>query len=59
MTTDPNATTDDILSRAELIAAATRIHDDQGCGCDPRYLMSCRRLANAILSLTRRAEGAR
>lgn len=36
-------------SREEIIAAATRIHDDEGCNCDRKYLMSCTRLAAAIL----------
>lgn len=42
-----------MATREELIAEATRIHDEQGCGCDPKYLMSCPRLAQAILSLGR------
>lgn len=42
------------LRRERIIAAATVIHDEQGCGCDRRYLMSCPRLAAAILSVAQR-----
>jgi hypothetical protein len=37
------------MTREELIARSTHIHDDAGCGCDPKYLMSCPRMAAAIL----------
>jgi len=37
------------LTREELMAEATKIHDDGGCRCDPKYLMSCARMAMAIL----------
>ncbi|MFI1197719.1 hypothetical protein ACH4T9_31285 [Micromonospora sp. NPDC020750] len=37
------------MTRAELIAAATEIHNRDGCGCDPKYLTSCPRMAAAIL----------
>lgn len=44
---------EDIVSerptREELIAVATHLHDDTGCQCDPKYLMSCQRMAAAIL----------
>lgn len=36
-------------TREELIAKATKIHNDEGCGCDPKYLMSCPKFATAIL----------
>lgn len=39
------------LTREQIIAQATAIHDEQRCGCDRRYLMSCQRLAAAILGL--------
>lgn len=39
------------MTREELIAAATKVHDREGCGCEPKYLMSCPRLVNAILRL--------
>ena len=37
-------------ARKQIIAAATKIHDDGGCHCDRKYLMSCTRMASAILS---------
>ena len=36
--------------REELIARATREHNKL-CSCDPRYLMSCPKMAAAILAL--------
>lgn len=39
----------DALTREALIAAATELHDAEGCSCDRKYLMSCHRMANAIL----------
>ena len=36
-------------TREELIAVATHLHDESGCGCDPKYLMSCPNMANAVL----------
>jgi hypothetical protein len=38
-----------MATRDELVAAATEIHDREGCACDRRYLMSCTRLAAAVL----------
>jgi hypothetical protein len=35
-------------SREEIIAAAKVVHDER-CSCDPPYLMSCPRMAAAIL----------
>lgn len=35
--------------RDQLLTAAGRIHNQAGCGCDPKYLMSCPRMAAAIL----------
>lgn len=35
--------------RERLIAAATELHDREGCSCDRKYLMSCPNMANAIL----------
>lgn len=29
------------VTREELIEVAASLHDDTGCSCDPRYLMSC------------------
>jgi hypothetical protein len=37
------------MTREALIAAATVLHDEEGCSCDRKYLMSCHRMANAIL----------
>ena len=37
------------VTREELIAAATALHDKEGCSCDRKYLMSCPNMANAIL----------
>lgn len=39
----------DALTREELIAAATVLHDREGCSCDRKYLMSCPNMASAIL----------
>lgn len=36
------------LTREQIIAAATKIHDDGGCQCDRKYLMSCPRMASAV-----------
>lgn len=36
-------------TREEVIAVATHLHDESGCGCDPKYLMSCPNMANAVL----------
>lgn len=36
-------------TREELIEVATGLHDEGGCSCDRRYLMSCPNMANAIL----------
>ncbi len=38
-----------VMTRDELIAAATELHDQEGCSCDRKYLMCCPKLANAIL----------
>jgi hypothetical protein len=37
--------------RAAILAEATRIHDEQGCTCDRKYLLTCSRLQRAILGL--------
>lgn len=37
------------VAEEELVAKATRIHGGEGCACDPKYLRSCPRFANAIL----------
>jgi hypothetical protein len=37
------------MTRDELIAAATELHDLEGCSCDRKYLMCCPNLVNAIL----------
>lgn len=44
---NPGQTT--IPTREELITKATEIHNREGCGCDPKYLMSCGKFAAAIL----------
>jgi hypothetical protein len=41
------------LTRGELIAVATHLHDESGCQCDPRYLMSCPVMANSVLQAGR------
>lgn len=46
------------VTRDQLVAAATAAHDEQGCGCDRRYLMSCPKFAAAILSLGKQAPAA-
>ncbi|MEU4558394.1 hypothetical protein AB0F72_08390 [Actinoplanes sp. NPDC023936] len=42
------------MTRDQLLAAATVIHDEQGCTCDRKYLMSCWRMAVAIVGLASR-----
>lgn len=37
------------MTREQLIAAATELHDREGCSCDRKYLMSCPRMASAVL----------
>lgn len=39
----------DALTREELIAAATVLHDEECRSCDRKYRMSCPNMANAIL----------
>lgn len=36
-------------TREQIIAAAKVLHD-QHCNCDPKYLMSCMKMAQAILA---------
>lgn len=43
----------DKLTREELIEVAAGLHDETGCSCDPRYLMSCPSMANAVLQAGR------
>ena len=43
------------LTREQRIAAATELHDREGCTCDRRYLMSCPRMAAAILRAPKEA----
>lgn len=38
------------MSREELIARAKPEHD-KSCSCDPKYIMSCPKMASAILAL--------
>jgi hypothetical protein len=40
------------VTREEIINAA-RIEHDKICSCDPKYLMSCLKLAQAILNTTK------
>lgn len=40
-------------SREEILAVATHLHDESGCGCDPKYLMSCPHMAAAVLEAGR------
>jgi hypothetical protein len=37
-------------SREEIIARARRVHDESGCSCDRRYIMSCPRMTAAVLA---------
>lgn len=46
------------MNREELIARAKPEHD-KVCSCDPRYLMSCPKMAAAILALAKPAAGSR
>ncbi len=39
----------DALTREELIAAATVLHDEECRSCDRKYRMSCPNMARAIL----------
>lgn len=41
------------MDREEIIAKAKVVHD-KVCGCDPKYLMSCTRMAQAILDVNRK-----
>jgi hypothetical protein len=43
------------MTREEIIAKAKPGHDAV-CHCDPKYLMSCPNMANAILALASPAE---
>lgn len=36
------------MNRDEILRRAQTEHD-QGCNCDPRYVMSCPRMAAAVL----------
>lgn len=38
------------MTREEIIAKAKLGHDSV-CSCDPKYLMSCAKMADAILAL--------
>jgi hypothetical protein len=40
-------------TREELTAVAAHLHDEGGCGCDPKYLTSCPRMAAAVLEAGR------
>lgn len=39
-----------------LLADAKKLHDESGCKCDPKYIMSCSRMANAILQARRKPD---
>lgn len=39
----------DGLTRERLIEVGAGLHDETGCPCDRRYLMSCPGMASAIL----------
>lgn len=39
----------DALTREELIAAATVLHDEECRSCDRKYRMSCPNMASAVL----------
>lgn len=41
------------LTREELIEVAAAAHDEAGCSCDRRYLMSCPKMTSAILQASR------
>ncbi len=47
------------MTREQLVFTATRLHDETGCICDRRYVLSCPKLAAAILSLAERPAGQR
>lgn len=38
-----------MMTHNEVLKKARIIHDQIGCGCDPKYLMSCPNMAAAIL----------
>lgn len=46
------------LNRDNVLSAAQKIHDESGCQCDPRYIMSCARMGPAILEVGRRSRAA-
>jgi hypothetical protein len=41
------------VTREEVIALATHLHDESGCSCDPKYLMSCNKMPNLVLEAGR------
>lgn len=43
-----------VLTREQILAAAIAVHDEQGCGCERKYLMICQNLVAAILGLNRK-----
>lgn len=43
------------MSREQIIAAAKAAHDHV-CNCDAKYLMSCPRMAQAILNVGKKEE---
>lgn len=44
-------------ARDIILEAALRKHDEDGCTCDRRYVMSCMRLAQAVLVVGSRSSG--
>jgi hypothetical protein len=39
------------MTREEIVAEATRRHDATDCRCDRRYILSCPRMASAVLEM--------
>lgn len=42
------------MTREQIITAAIVVHDSIGCRCDRKYIMSCKNMTVAILSLASR-----
>lgn len=37
------------INEERLLIDAQKLHDDRGCRCDPKYIRSCPKFAQAIL----------
>ncbi len=42
------------VTRDEIVVIAKAIHDEHGCRCDQKYIMSCARMASAVLEASDR-----